>query len=1054
MTRAPQADPPNDSTGGGRTLPRGLSAGSGFLVFSWASTFAMAQLTGAVSLVILLAAGAVGAVAAITPGWWHLRRLTDVAAEPRPALVTAGDPVALGLRLARGRGTPPPVHVTVLDRGRTVGSGWAIDGRLDLDLTLERRGRIDHWELRLASGGSAGLWWWRRTWVVASTPLVVAPRSTGTGASRAEDPRPIGPEDDPAPAGTGLAGELDGIRPWREGDADHAVHWPTSLRTGSLTVFDHPRTSDRRWIVRAASAATDREAEVSRVRRSLDELHRRGVPAWAAVDDHEPVHLADADAIARWSATCLPDADPEAARAAARSARTAEPDDTLTPAARWLVALSSCIALYMLTQALGSGPATVVCLLGGCVLTAAMTSGGTTSRALRAVVHGLVTVFAVICLITVVRTVAVSDDLLDVITGPLPQVLMLLVVLHGFECTRRRAARAALGFAAVITAYAGGQRIDPAIGWWLLAWGVSFAVALQWTARPAIASDRTHPARWPVPLRGALGTTSRGAATAGLGRRLAIGAVALGVGALATTAVLGAVTVPSGPARLGLPSSIDELRRVDTPGSIADTSGRSTDRAGDRDPTNRTGSLGGYPGFDHTLDTSMRGGMGDDIVMRVRAPEPDFWRGQTFSVFDGRRWTADVDPGFALQGPDVEVPPAFGDVPDPAIAPTRELVQTYYVEFDQPNMIFAASRPERVIIEGDVYARNDGALRTDLVLTAGAVYTVVSERTLVTPAILAGQGEVDDRLTELGRQAFVLALEIPASTTSRTIELANRLAEETATTYDLVRAMEDWIRANVQYDLDAPVPAEGQDAVDDLLFGSQRGFCEQIASALAVMLRTQGVPARLATGYTPGTRNRVTGVWEVRAGDAHAWVEVWFPETGWQAFDPTANVPLAGESSRPTVGGDLLRSVAQVAREHGAAIVVVTLAVALLVAAATLTARLVAQAAYRRRRGPWGLLQDRWERAAAARGIDEHCTNPERARRWAAVDARRAAELETLARHLDRVAFDPTFAHRAGSEPDGSWDIGDGVAHDAAYREVETIVAELERDVASSSGRR
>ena len=55
------------------------------------------------------------------------------------------------------------------------------------------------------------------------------------------------------------------------------------------------------------------------------------------------------------------------------------------------------------------------------------------------------------------------------------------------------------------------------------------------------------------------------------------------------------------------------------------------------------------------------------------------------------------------------------------------------------------------------------------------------------------------------------------------------------------------------------------DAVDDFLFESRRGFCEQIASALAVMLRTQGVPARLATGYVPGERDRVAGVWKVRA---------------------------------------------------------------------------------------------------------------------------------------------------------------------------------------------
>jgi len=661
----------------------------------------------------------------------------------------------------------------------------------------------------------------------------------------------------------------------------------------------------------------------------------------------------------------------------------------------------------MLTGALHSGPITVVALVGGSVLTAAMTSGGTQRRLLRVMVHALVSVFSVVGLVTVFRTIATSDDLLSVITGPLPQVLMLLVVLHGFECTRRRAARAALGFSAVITAYAAGQRIDPAFTWWLLVWGASWIVSMR-----AIAAPPAPPAPPAPSTSSALSTR----ASAGARRRRthpvrrATGAVAAVVaGVVATVLLLGVVTVPTGPARLGLPSSLDDVRRVASPGAISDATGRATSDATDRDTSSRTGSVGGYPGFDHTLDTSMRGDMGDDIVMRVRAPEPDFWRGQTFSSFDGRRWSVDDEPGEWRQGPDVQLEPAFGDVSDPQIAPTRELVQTFYVEFDQPNMLFAAYRPERVIVEGDVFARTDGALRTDVVLTAGAVYTVVSQRTLVTPEVLARQGRIEERLTDLGRQAFDAQLELADSTTARTIELADRLAAGTTSTYELVQAMEAWIATNVQYQLDAPVPADGVDAVDDLLFGSQRGFCEQIASALAIMLRSQGVPARLATGYVPGTRDRVTGVWEVRASDAHAWVEVWFPETGWQAFDPTAEVPLAGDSARPTVGGDLVRAIEDTVRDHGRTIVVWSALVGAAALVGGVALRVLAAHRHGRRRGRWGLLQDRWIRAGAGRGIDDMCTNPERARRWAQADPAQTTAAGTLANELDRAAFDPTW---------------------------------------------
>ena len=110
---------------------------------------------------------------------------------------------------------------------------------------------------------------------------------------------------------------------------------------------------------------------------------------------------------------------------------------------------------------------------------------------------------------------------------------------------------------------------------------------------------------------------------------------------------------------------------------------------------------------------------------------------------------------------------------------------------------------------------------------------------------------------------------------------------------------------NVEYDLNAPLPETDEDAIHDFLFDSKLGFCEQIASSLTIMLRTQGVPARLATGYVSGSRDEVAGVFEVRAADAHAWVEVWFPETGWQAFDPTAAVPLSAEAEIESVGGDL-----------------------------------------------------------------------------------------------------------------------------------------------------
>jgi protein-glutamine gamma-glutamyltransferase len=140
-------------------------------------------------------------------------------------------------------------------------------------------------------------------------------------------------------------------------------------------------------------------------------------------------------------------------------------------------------------------------------------------------------------------------------------------------------------------------------------------------------------------------------------------------------------------------------------------------------------------------------------------------------------------------------------------------------------------------------------------------------------------------------------------------KLAADVTASAPTRYDKVRALEAWMGENTQYTLDIPPLPAGADAVDHYLFEDKKGFCEQIASSLVVMLRSLGYPARLAVGYTPGERNPFTGLYEVRADDAHAWTEVWFPDVGWQAFDPTAKVPFAGDPFSSRAGEGLFQFV-------------------------------------------------------------------------------------------------------------------------------------------------
>jgi hypothetical protein len=176
-------------------------------------------------------------------------------------------------------------------------------------------------------------------------------------------------------------------------------------------------------------------------------------------------------------------------------------------------------------------------------------------------------------------------------------------------------------------------------------------------------------------------------------------------------------------------------------------------------------------------------------------------------------------------------------------------------------------------------------------LAPGRVYSVVSRRLPVQPNWLRNRDPLRITIDPALRARYTALPEIP----TRVRDLARSLAATAPTTYDLIQSMTRWIATHTKYSLNPPRLRQGEDAVEQFLFEDQRGFCEQIAASLVVMLRTVGVPARLTLGYLPGKRNPFSGLYEVRASDAHAYTEVLFPGLGWHSFDPTADVPLAGE---------------------------------------------------------------------------------------------------------------------------------------------------------------
>ena len=149
-------------------------------------------------------------------------------------------------------------------------------------------------------------------------------------------------------------------------------------------------------------------------------------------------------------------------------------------------------------------------------------------------------------------------------------------------------------------------------------------------------------------------------------------------------------------------------------------------------------------------------------------------------------------------------------------------------------------------------------------------------------------------------------LQLPASS-PRIDTLAHEISKQARTPYEMVQAVEHYLRVNYRYSLDLGTETPGS-PVEDFLFSRKTGYCEHYATAMVVLLRTLKIPARLATGFLPGEWNDFGHYYTVRQQDAHAWVEVYFPRSGWVTFDPTPTVIAATSNSFMTMATAVIDS--------------------------------------------------------------------------------------------------------------------------------------------------
>jgi hypothetical protein len=290
-------------------------------------------------------------------------------------------------------------------------------------------------------------------------------------------------------------------------------------------------------------------------------------------------------------------------------------------------------------------------------------------------------------------------------------------------------------------------------------------------------------------------------------------------------------------------------------------------------------------GFSNIVDL---GGFGkisrdDRAVMYIlpysnALPREARWRGAALSRFDGRRWSEPPLPGRSIRTVN-----GYAEVADESQRSRRDgrrLIYRVDLQNSGSGVLFIAGVPEFINIDApNLIATPEGAfrvfgpfrdtLRYEVSAHSGpplasSLTTAQRDRYLALPP-------VDIRIYALARQWAGAGPLV-----ERALRIQNHLQKD------------------FKYALEGP-ERPVRDPLSDFLFVRKEGYCEYFASAMAVMLRAEGIPARIATGFLTGYFNEVSELYVVRASDAHAWVEAWFDDTGWTTFDPT---PAAGQKSR------------------------------------------------------------------------------------------------------------------------------------------------------------
>ena len=306
------------------------------------------------------------------------------------------------------------------------------------------------------------------------------------------------------------------------------------------------------------------------------------------------------------------------------------------------------------------------------------------------------------------------------------------------------------------------------------------------------------------------------------------------------------------------------------------------------------------------------------VIMKVQSSKPSYWRANALDDFTGQAWVASQ--GFLQQISRTRQTAGYAySIPAADPAPAGQTVtESFQVRSVYTNYFFVGGDPQSLTMAQDVVLHINDMRSLHVVNALGPSldYTLKAVIPKVTPSSLVALGSAYPESMEryLGlpfpRVAQLDGIDKDATwrqAVSQTLgdgqqwaglyALDQTIVGKATDPYEVALRLEQYLRQNYQYSLEPP-PSDYASPYAAFLFDTRTGYCQHFAGAMALLLRFNGIPARVAVGFTSGEVES-SGVYSVSTNNAHAWVEAYFPTAGWVAFDPTPgrNLPNAGASS-------------------------------------------------------------------------------------------------------------------------------------------------------------